>query len=126
MCISYCHLKADLFFNHEDCSPQVCKYAQIKHPSCDTCHHLQGDVCGLTRCPRPSIGGCCHWNVELISGLQPITLADVQMLGVGVNETICDVLAGFDVAYEVDAQGQVWLDLDRLALPEIFGWGNNH
>jgi len=47
------------------------------------------------------------------------------MLGPGSNETIRDVLNGFDVAYRIDDRGDVWVDVDELRLPDIYGVGTN-
>ncbi|MEM7027995.1 MAG: hypothetical protein AAF629_00275 [Chloroflexota bacterium] len=125
MCLSYCTIKKILFDNHDDCHPQWCEHAQIGHQPCDTCDHRMGEVCGLTRYPLPKSRGCCHWNVDVINDSQQITLADLRMLGIGVNETVEDVLTGFDIPYEVDDQNRVWLDVGNLALPTTYGRGSD-
>jgi hypothetical protein len=55
-----------------------------------------------------------------------ITLSDLKMVGVGWNETVGDVLTGFEIPYEVDEAGSVWLDPAILALPVIYGEGWDH
>ena len=126
MCLSYCYRTRRIFDNHLECQPQCCEHAQAEHPTCDTCGHRLGDLCGLTRHPLPNPSGCCHWNVALINAPQQIDISALQMLGVGANETVSDVLTGFDVPYEIADDGQVWLDLARLSLPDIFGRSTNH
>jgi len=73
-------------------------------------------LCGLTRAPLSQAGGCCHWNVELATRPQKVTLAMIEMLGPGSNETIRDVLDGFDVPYWVD-EDDIWIEPDELSLP---------
>lgn len=83
-------------------------------------------MCALTQAPLPTAGGCCHWNVDLVSGPQMVTLDMVTMLGVGANETVADVLDGFEVAYEVDETGLVWVDPDDLSVPgSVYGQGTD-
>ena len=126
MCVSYCHFRQLLYINHENCWPQDCQYASKRPSPCGTCKHKQGGVCSLTNAPLPEKGGCCHWNVTLSTSPQPITLAMLTMIGVGCNETIADVLDSLDTPYTLDTSGQVWLNPDDLALPEVYGLGTEH
>ena len=122
MCVSWCHKTEQLFFNHEDCPPALCRFARGPHPSCDRCCHRQGAVCGLTRTLLPQTGGCCHHNVTVTGGRRTISRLQVVLLGLGANETVGDVLQGFDVpSLETGADQQV--DVDQLALPETYGQG---
>ena len=73
----------------------------------------------------PESGGCCHHNVEPIAGRQPITLDMLVMLGVGANETVADVLDGFEVVYEVGEAGRFYVDPSDLSLPDTFGRGTD-
>jgi len=124
MCVTLCHRhRGRLYFNHEDCADYGCPLAEEAGRTCDGCRHRQGAYCGLTREPLPA-GGCCHHNVELISGPQRITRAMIEMLLPGANENVCDVLDGFDVPYQVDADGAVWIDPDEVpGLPVVYGLG---
>jgi len=82
-------------------------------------------LCGLTRVPLPQAGGCCHWNVELATGPQKVTLAMLEMLGTGSNETVVNVLDGFDVPYWIDEDG-IWIEPDELSLPATtYGLGED-
>jgi len=127
MCITWCHQRQILYWNHDNCHPFDCPKANEKHGRCENCRHrLEGEdrlLCSLTRAPLPQAGGCCHYNVKLIAGPQKVTLAVVEMLGPGSNETVRDVLDGFDVAHQIDGQGDVWVDSDELGLPDIYGRG---
>ena len=115
-----------LFFNHDDCLPQFCPLARGPHHPCQTCRHRQGNLCGLTRAPLPETGGCCHWNVDLVNDPQVVTLDMVTILGVGANETVAEVLDGFEVVYEVDEAGRVWVDPDDLSMPgSVYGRGTD-
>jgi len=126
VCITWCHRRLALFYNHEDCLPQFCAFVGGPHHPCQTCRHRQGNLCGLTRAPLPETGGCCHHNVEPISGRQPITLDMLVMLGVGANETVAEILDGFEVVYEVDEAGRVWVDPDDLSTPSsVYGRGTD-
>jgi hypothetical protein len=61
-----------------------------------------------------------------VSGPQVVTLDMVTMLGVGANETVAEVLDGFEVAYEVDESGQVYVDPDDLSMPgSVYGRGTD-
>jgi len=45
------------------------------------------------------------------------------MLGLGANETVAEVLAGFDLPFQVDQPGRAWLDPAALSLPDTYGRG---
>jgi hypothetical protein len=47
------------------------------------------------------------------------------MLGVGANETVADVLDGFEVVYEVGEAGRFYVDPSDLSLPDTFGRGTD-
>jgi len=125
MCVTFCHRNLILFFNHEDCPPQLCPVGATVPGTCDDCYHRQGDLCGLTRAPLPDGGGCCHRNVTLVTDRQVVTPVMCALLGRGANETVVDLLAGLDAPCHVDDVGRAWVDPDALGLPDIYGRGTN-
>ncbi len=48
-----------------------------------------------------------------------------DLLGMGANETVAEVLTGLDAPFETDADGQIRIDPDRLGLPETYGLGTD-
>lgn len=89
-----------------------------------TCQNREGATCGLTNEAVLPTRGCCHWGVRRMEGRQKVTPDTLEMLYIGTNETVSDVLAGFDVPFEV-SQGDVWItDLaDLPGLPLVYGVG---
>ena len=121
MCITYCHRRSILYWNHEDCAAQ-CELARGPHGGCADCRHRQGALCGLTRAPLPGTG-CCHWNVVLVGGPQVVTPAMLELLGMADGETAADALARWDAPYQVDGSRQVVVDPGRLGIPAVYGVG---
>jgi dihydropteroate synthase len=111
------------FWNHDDCSFEICPLVAEEHGRCYSCTHRQGDNCGLTRSPLPAWGGCCHWNVEVVEDPQPVTPAMLEPLGVTAAEPVAAVLASLDAPYTLDDQGQIWVDPADLGLSETYGIG---
>ena len=122
MCLTFCHRREVLYWNHADCSYEFCPVVAETPRHCHSCRYRQGNICNLTRSPLPGQGGCCHWNVALVATPQPVTLEMLAPLGVG-PEPAAEVLASLDAPYEVDAAGQVWVDPNRLGVPETYGLG---
>lgn len=125
MCVTFCHRCSVLYFNHDDCSPQLCPVGATISGSCADCRHRQGDLCGLTRALLPAAGGCCHYSVTLVTEPQIVTSAMCDLLGMGANETVADLLLGLDAPFETDADGQIWIDPNKLGLPETYGLGTD-
>lgn len=125
MCVTFCHRRGVLYWNHDDCSFEFCPVVSEAHGHCLSCQYRQpaGDICALTRAPLPETGGCCHWNVELVSGLQPVTPQMLAPLNVTGPETVSDLLTSLAAPHEVAAGDQVWIDPNRLGVPEIYGLG---
>ena len=95
MCVSYCYRQGVLFWNHDDCSSIFCPVVSEDHGSCQICRHRREEqICALTNAPLPEIGGCCHWNVQLVEGPVPVTPAMVAPLA-GFYDTARNVLAEF-------------------------------
>ncbi len=46
-----------------------------------------------------------------------------ELLGMGNNETVVDVLDGLDAPFTIDPDGQMLVDPDALGLPDIYGEG---
>jgi len=124
MCVAYCHRRGVLYWTHVDCSFEICPFVAEEPNRCASCRHREpaGDLCGLTRAPLPAVGGCCHWNVEPLSGPQWVTWEMLEPLGVG-QESTADLLDDLDAPYGQDEFGQIWIDPDCLGLPEIYGLG---
>lgn len=123
MCVTYCHRQRVLFWNHDTCSFEVCPVVGEEHGRCCSCRYARGQTCALTRVPLPTVGGCCHWNVNLVTGPQLVTPEMLAPLGIVGPEPIEAILAGLDAPYQRDAAGQAWVDPDRLGLPEVYGVG---
>ena len=81
-----------------------------------------GDLCGLTRMPLPDTGGCCHFNVELVTEPQRITRADVFQVPRWMGETVVEALEAFGVPYRGDARGVI-VEPAQCVLPGVYGLG---
>lgn len=125
MCVTFCHRCSILYFNHEDCPPQLCPVNAEILGTCDACFHRQKGFCALTRAPLPEHGGCCHWNVSLVSGEQTVTAEMCDSLGQSANESLADLLTGLDAPFTLNADGQVSVDPDALGIPETYGQGTD-
>jgi hypothetical protein len=125
MCVSYCHRRNALYWNHEDCQPWDCSFARGPHGRCADCRHRCGDFCWLTNAPLPESGGCCHHDVALAHGLQVVTREMVEPLGVLAGETPAEVLERTETRYQRGDNGQVLVSPDELALPMLaYGVGS--
>ena len=80
MCVTYCHVKRILFWNHSSCTREICPLAGQAQGSCQTCCHRTDERCVLINAPLPAAGGCCHWSASLTEGLVPVTPAMVAPL----------------------------------------------
>jgi hypothetical protein len=125
-----CHCRQILYFNHEDCQPIDCAFVNERHGLCQDCRHrrVDGDrlSCGLTRMALPAQGGCCHFNVELVSGPQLVTREMLTVLRISRYEAERAILEGEDIPYHTDDQGGLWVDPDELGLPHTYGLGTDH
>lgn len=93
MCVSYCHLRNLLYWNHESCSRDLCPVAGTIPGRCQNCRHQADGTCALTHAPLPGAGGCCHWNVTPVDGMIQITPAMIAPLA-GFFDTIKHILTG--------------------------------
>lgn len=120
MCVTFCHRRSVLFWNHEDCAGH-CNLAYGQHGRCESCRHWRGAICWLTNAPLPEAGGCCHHNVAPAWGWQVVTRAMLEPLGAGAEETVADVLSRWDAPHRcLDEQGlAVVVDPDTLGIPII-------
>lgn len=117
-----------MYWNHDPCSFETCPFVAEEFKGCYSCRHRQpaGDICSLTRSRLPTTkgrGGCCHWNVELVTGLQMVTPETLAPLGIVGSEPVEELLVSLDAPYELDTAGQLWVDPDRLSVPEFYGLG---
>lgn len=93
MCVTFCHRRRLLYWNHDPCTTDMCPVAGEAPRPCQTCRHRRDDdTCALTNASLPEAGGCCHWNVTLTGGLIPVTPGMVALLA-GFFETAKEVLA---------------------------------
>jgi len=124
MCVTFCHRRGVLYWNHASCEPQTCDLARGPHGRCETCLHRQAGICRATNAPLPDAGGCCHWNVALVQGRVEITPAILDLLGSGPGETMDQVLERWEVPHhQLGHLVQVWIDPDELGVPEVYGIG---
>jgi hypothetical protein len=121
--VTYCARLGQLYWNHEDCSFEFCPFVAEEYGQCHSCWHRQEGRCALTQAPLPAEGGCCHWNVKPVQVRQIVTLEMLTPLGVEPTETVTDVLNSLGAPYEVDSQGYLWLEPNRLSLPYTYGLG---
>lgn len=129
MCLSYCHrLGEALFWNHLNCHPRDCEFAGNLFPRewrCATCRHqkVNGEErrCGLTGASLPEQGGCCHYNVTLVSGC----VVAGQLIGRPWRTSLPDLLAWLEVPYQERPGAKVELDLNDLehGIPATYGIG---
>ncbi len=124
MCVTFCHRRCILYWNHVSCEVEACDLARGPHGRCETCRHCQAGICRATNAPLPDAGGCCHWNVTLVQGRVEITLAMLELLGSGPEETMDQVLERWEVPHrQLGPLVQVWIDPDELGIPAVYGMG---
>lgn len=123
MCITYCFKKAVLYDNHRDCQPVDCAFAGEVHGRCVTCRHQQEASCALTQAPLPAAGGCCHWNIEPVSGPLVVSRAMLAPLQLTIDESEVGLLKDFGVPYHWSEIGELLIDLADLSLPITYGLG---
>jgi hypothetical protein len=123
MCVTWCIKTARLYWNHDSCPVSLCQFAGSSGDQCADCRHKQEGQCGLTRADLPAAGGCCHWNVELAQGEQPVTAETIALLWPWEITPVAAVLESLDAPYTLDFAGQPWVDPDDLGLPEVYGQG---
>lgn len=129
MCITWCHQRQILYWNHDDCHPVDCSKVNQNHGRCETCRHrlalADRVLCDLTRSALPEQGGCCHWNVTMTQGQQKVTREMLILLAMNSSEPEF-VLNREDVPYQTDEQGNLFVDPDKLGLPYTYGLGTDH
>jgi hypothetical protein len=128
VCLTWCHRRGVLYWNHDDCRRHGCELGGGPHGSCRDCRHCQGEICGLTRCALPGDGtGCCHHDVEPASGPQAVTAAVLAPLGAAAEQLdaagISRLLDELDYAPHTVASGVVYVDPDQLGVPDAYGVG---
>jgi hypothetical protein len=129
MCITWCHQRQILYWNHDNCHPVDCPMVNAKHGQCEDCRHrleVEGRVsCGLTRAELPEQGGCCHWNVAVTQGPQKVTRDTLVLLAVSPSgpELVLNVE---DVPHRSGENEDVFVDPDELGLPYTYGLGTDH
>jgi hypothetical protein len=122
MCVSYCHRRNLLYWNHESCADFDCPFVAEAHRPCTICRHRLDEQCGLTRGPLPADSGCCHYELELAQGPQEISVDMVEPLIVGRPTSVTELLDDFEVPYQVSLDGQtLTVDPDDLVLPLTYG-----
>lgn len=130
MCLAYCHrLGHTLFYDHYDCSSLDCRFAKprsLSRMTCTTCQHrvagATGNRCGLTGCPLPSSGRCCHHNVTVAQGEVWVD----TMLGYEEQPSLASALQWLGVPFrQAEGQEGVWVRLEDLvhAVPDTYGLG---
>jgi hypothetical protein len=118
MCVTFCHRKRILFWNHDSC---LCSVADEEdYESCQTCLHRRGKICALTNEAILKSGGCCHCGVQMVAGVVQVTPAMAAPL-VGFFDAVKNVMPK-DIPYQtVNRDWQVSAEytpkLDELGIP---------
>jgi hypothetical protein len=109
----------------DDCAA----YGQPPVAACATCPHQRtgahGPVCRLTTAPLPTVGGCCHHGA--VARVTPALALDALpvapwLLAAHRVATAAALLARHPSAPELERRdGRVWLRLDDLAVPLVYG-----
>ncbi len=123
MCVSFCHRKTVLFWNHESCDARDCPVAAGPHGDCATCRHSRGGMCDLTRAPQPADGGCCHHNVAVVAGRVEVSWDMLAPLLIRPEELVEQFLRDYDVPFYRGPQARVLVDPADLNLPRTYGIG---
>ena len=123
MCITFCHRRRVLYWNHADCHPFECEIALELHGRCLDCRHQNDDRCGLTNAPLPDSGGCCHWNVAPTREPQIVTREMLAPLEFDIVESEVYLLKSLEAPYTWTSDGQLSIDPDMLGLPFTYGLG---
>lgn len=133
MCVTYCHRRRVLFWNHVDCADDICSLVGREHGHCGECRNARDGgtsasaegICGLTNAPIPDDGrGCCHFNVDWVDGLQVVTPEMLAPLGFDIKkESIIEVLDELDAPYHVGDDGTIRVEPEELELPQVYGVG---
>ncbi len=120
MCLFFCHRRAVLVYNHTDCWP--CNYTPARiEPTwrCVSCRHRQEEKCGLTQWTLPAAGGCCHYNVDVATGL-----VCVPMQALGYKWSLEAELKWEGIAYQVQGGERLCLAVEDLyGVPRVYGLG---
>lgn len=128
MCITYCHRRNILYWDHEDCHPAQCELVRGPHRRCADCRHRREAICRLTNASLPESKGCCHYNVEVVHGPQLVTPEMLQLLQLDPDETVIEALEGRNVKHHLErTTGIVLIDPDELPVPtSSYGRGTDH
>lgn len=126
MCVTWCYRRRLLFWNHEDCPTSLCEFAGQDASRCADCRYRRNDgYCALTNHSLPATGSCCHWNVTVTEGPQPVLAEMLGLLWPVEGESVATVLDRLDAPYTLADNGVVWVDPDTLGLPEVYGVGTD-
>lgn len=127
MCVSFCHRRNRLYWNHEDCDGAWCELARAAHSPCQTCRHFRETNCALTNSPTlPAAAGCCHHNVLPLSGARLVTAELISLLEIGSQEVVAEALESRNVRYRPGSDEKIFVDPDDLPLPFVYGLGTEH
>lgn len=115
MCVTLCHRRKILYWNHDQC---LCPFAGEAHHSCRSCRHRQDGLCALTNGALPDSGGCCHWGIEPVSGQVRVTPAVAAPL-VGFYDAAKNILPP-GIPYEA-RDGEWWVSAEYVGLLNDLG-----
>ena len=126
MCLSLCHIRRMVYFNHEENLCGGCARNLLRSAgSCVTCQHRQGAVCLLTAMRTPVRGWCCHYDVSPIAGVLSLTPDVVgPVLRWDFGGDIAEMLETFGVAFTTHATGadtEYRVAVEDLAVPWVYG-----
>ena len=129
MCLQWCYVRTMVIDNDVPCW-ECPAYGGPPPGPCATCTHrhpgAHGDVCGLTRMPLPTAGGCCHYNAIVTEAPEAVPLDAVAvapwLLAGNPAAPPAAFLADHPSAPALEwRDGRAWLRLDELAVPVVYG-----
>ncbi len=125
MCLSLCHVRKMLYFNHEEdlCFTCAHNWPATADPCVDCLHYQsEGAVCLLTSMKIPWRGWCCHFDAVPIEGRLTVTQDVVEPALLRDHGSLADIFwsFGIEAVLAQDNVGQSVAVAD-LVVPWVYG-----